>query len=110
NYIGTDVTGTQAIPNGSFFGNYGVEFADSASNNTLSANLIRFNRGPGVVVSSGSGDRITANFIADNGHLGIDLNHDGVTPNDTKDPDTGPNALQNFPMLNNFSAAGVISG
>ena len=34
-----------------------------------------------------------------NGNLGIDLGGDGITPNDTNDPDGGPNNLQNFPVI-----------
>ena len=37
--------------------------------------------------------------ILSNGSLGIDLGGDGVTPNDTGDADSGPNNLQNFPVL-----------
>ena len=42
---------------------------------------------------------IVANSIAFNGQLGIDLDGDGVTPNDPGDLDRGPNGLQNFPKL-----------
>src|SRR5205807_4559515 len=35
-----------------------------------------------------------------------DLNRDGVTPNDSCDPDPGPNNLQNFPVITNASTAG----
>src|SRR5207302_5154416 len=38
--------------------------------------------------------------------LGIDLGADGVTPNDTKDPDTGPNSLQNFPAITSALVTG----
>jgi hypothetical protein len=34
-----------------------------------------------------------------NGGLGIDLNDDGVTPNDNNDPDTGANEELNFPVI-----------
>jgi hypothetical protein len=43
--------------------------------------------------------RITNNRIFGNDQLGIDLNEDGVTPNDEDDHDVGPNELQNFPVL-----------
>ena len=33
--------------------------------------------------------------------MGIDLEDDGVTANDNLDSDTGPNGLQNFPVISN---------
>jgi parallel beta-helix repeat protein len=35
--------------------------------------------------------------------FGIDLNHDGVTPNDPCDADSGPNLLQNFPLISSVT-------
>jgi hypothetical protein len=37
--------------------------------------------------------------VYSNGGLGIDLGDDGVTPDDKRDADAGPNDLQNFPFL-----------
>jgi parallel beta-helix repeat protein len=92
-------------------------------NDEAGANLIAFNGGDGVQVTGGRdsvfavGNRILSNSIYSNGNLGIDLDGgegfsnpdaDGVTPNDRKDPDTGPNRLQNFPRLT--SATTTASG
>ena len=51
-----------------------------------------------------TGIAILSNTIVANGGLGIDLNDDGVTLNDPGDPDTGPNNLQNFPVVTNAVA------
>src|SRR5262249_55264845 len=48
------------------------------------------------------GNSILGNRLFSNVGLGIDLNFDAVTANDTGDVDGGPNQLQNFPVL--FSA------
>ncbi len=47
-----------------------------------------------------------ANSIFDNGELAVDLMADGPTANDRLDEDTGPNFLQNFPILEYAAAAG----
>jgi hypothetical protein len=53
-----------------------------------------------VVLSQGQMNRIRSNSIYGNTGLGIDLNNDGVTPNDgAGDPDSGGNGLQNFPVI-----------
>ncbi|MGH2709593.1 MAG: hypothetical protein ACRDH9_00100, partial [Actinomycetota bacterium] len=44
------------------------------------------------------------NSIFGNDGLGIDLKNDGVTANDMDDPDSGPNALQNFPVITSAQA------
>lgn len=67
------------------------------------ANEIAFQETNGVRVSgSARGVLIRANAIHDNGALGIDLvgtSGFGVTLNDLRDPDSGGNQLQNYPLL-----------
>jgi hypothetical protein len=77
------------------------------------ANVIAFHSLAGVGIEGGS-SRITIsrNSIFANA-FGIDLdfvrdNPDRITPNDPGDPDTGPNLLQNFPILT--SASSVAGG
>ncbi len=110
NFIGTNATGTAAVPNS----RHGVWITNSASNNSIggtmtgAGNVIAFNLGDGIFVESGVGNAILGNSIFSNAGLGIDLAPDGVTPNDTGDGDTGPNNLQNFPVLTQAtSLAGV---
>jgi hypothetical protein len=70
------------------------------------ANVIANNAEEGVKVSS-AGDinnLISQNSIYANGKLGINLvggaeDANGVTANDTNDSDTGPNLLQNYPVV-----------
>ena len=101
NFIGTDVTGTAALGN-----NGGLRITNGAVNNTIggtiagAGNTIAYNDDDGVQVSSfGPGNAILSNSIFSNTGLGIDLDPNGVNPNDAGDPDTGPNNRQNFPML-----------
>ncbi|HET9711103.1 MAG TPA: Calx-beta domain-containing protein, partial [Pyrinomonadaceae bacterium] len=114
NLIGLNALGTGQLPNTI----NGIVFSD-ASNNTVggtqagAGNKIGFNGGTGVVVFSGTGNSIRGNAIFSNGALGIDLgnntfpqNANGVTPNDPNDPDTGPNNLQNFPVLTSVMSIG----
>ena len=63
------------------------------------------NGGDGVEVAGALSveNTIRSNSIFGNGGLGIDLGTSGVTPNDPDDPDSGPNDLQNFPVLNPIS-------
>ncbi len=100
NYIGTDFSGTQYRGN-----DIGVFIF--ASNNTVGGttagerNTISANAGSGVSIygDTATGNRILQNSIFSNGGLGIDLGDDGPTANDPADVDTGPNNLQNNPVL-----------
>jgi CSLREA domain-containing protein len=106
NYIGTDRTGVGEVGNGQW--GVIVDGIDNTIGGTKAGaeNVIAFNgdfgSNDGVAVSddaSNVGNRILGNSIFANINLGIDLGLGGVTPNDPKDPDSGPNALQNFPVI-----------
>ena len=105
NYIGTDPAGTAALRN-----NTGVVAPANVDGNQVMFNRIAFNNNDGVALTdTGGGDTpgvsiaIVENDIFANGDLGIDLGPSGITPNDTNDPDAGPNFLQNFPTLTSVS-------
>ena len=76
--------------------------AISGNNNIIggtvsgAGNLIESNR-TGVVIRSGTGNSILSNSIYSNSVVGIGF--PGIVNNDTGDADTGPNNLQNFPVL-----------
>lgn len=118
NFIGTDATGTLPLGNGSVGGVFISDgFSGPASNNLIggmipgAGNVIAFNAGDGVVIESNQGFNptgiaILGNSIHSNGALGIDLADDGVTANDVDDPDTGPNDLQNFPVITSVTTGG----
>ncbi len=80
----------------------GVKIAAGAVNNHLFQNVIGFNT-RGIYVEPGepyaTGNRFQGDVIYLNTGLGIDLGGDGVTPNDVGDADSGPNNLQNYPVL-----------
>lgn len=77
--------------------------------NVVTDNTITGNRGAGVSVTGNNAadNSIHANRIWDNGGLGIDLGATGVTANDPGDTDTGPNGLQNFPVVVSVSGNAV---
>jgi hypothetical protein len=120
NHIGTDASGMTAMPNG-----LGIRVSYSASGapqdtqigGAGTGNVIAFNDGAGIVVVAGiasnSGDfvapagvDIQENAIFSNGALGIDLEDDGVTPNDAGDVDGGANERQNFPVVTGLTPMG----
>ncbi len=106
NLIGTDVTGTIAMGN-----RHGVVL-HTAHDNTIGGtgsgegNVIAHSTLRGVAVAVGTGNVISGNSIHSNAQLGIDLEFDGVTPNDTDDLDTGGNGLQNYPVMTSAVNAG----
>jgi hypothetical protein len=107
NTIGMDPSRGIALGNGGS----GVRLVNDASSNSIggglaTTNLIAFNGVDGVQVESGVSNAIRANSMFANGGLGIDLQADGVTANDSQDPDVGPNALQNFPLLSAVTTTG----
>ena len=101
NFVGTNTSATLNLGNALA----GV-FIENSLNNTIggaagSGNCIRFNR-KGVVVAAGDwsmGNSVTYNAVWSNQLIQIDLGHDGSTPNDVGDVDTGPNGFQNTAIL-----------
>lgn len=97
NLIGLDATGTAPL------GNLceGIVIVNTPGNRVIE-NVIAFNGNNGVLVAGDPAinNQISQNRIFSNGKLGLDLQGDvGVSPNDDVDHDTGPNNLQNFPVL-----------
>jgi hypothetical protein len=121
NIIGADITGTQPLGNS---GGILINGHDNTVGGTDSnaRNIIAFNGGNVPVCNASSAgiwvhnapainNALLGNSIFSNAGLGIDLEFDGdpncgVDPNDTGDADTGPNNLQNFPVLETVSNSG----
>ena len=122
NFIGTDFTGTNALANGfanvALWGGSTGNFVGGTGAGT--GNVIAFAGSVGVVVydSNTTNNSIRGNSIFNNGGLGIDLAgasdvYPYVTPNDVGDADTGPNNLQNFPIITNvfgYAASSIVLG
>ena len=119
NVIGMNAAVNAAIPNAYS----GIILFGGAQNNLIGSsitgagNVIAFNVFAGIDVfdSTTTGNDFNANSIFSNGALGINLiggseNGFGVTANDLNDPDTGPNQLQNYPVLTSANSGAVIQG
>ena len=109
NYIGVDAGGVAALGNRS-----GVAVSGGAWNNRIGGtgagqgNVIANSTvGAGVTTNGGgTGNIFSGNRIYANAGLGIDLEDNGVTPNDAGDADGGDNRRQNFPVLATANVVG----
>ncbi|MET0646923.1 MAG: Calx-beta domain-containing protein, partial [Pyrinomonadaceae bacterium] len=108
NRIGTDAAGTVPIANTQ------AGILSESDDNQIggdaagAGNLIAFNEA-GVLVQNTSSvnNDVRGNSIFSNAQLGIGFSFNNApTPNDRLDPDTGPNKLQNFPVLTSASSSG----
>ncbi len=111
NIIGGSTAGDRNIISGN--GSHGVRIGDTGTdNNVVRGNNIGSdvngsggigNAFSGVIVHDGASmNSIRGNSIFANLSLGIDLGEDGVTSNDSADADSGPNKLQNYPVISLF--------
>lgn len=126
NYIGTDWSGTQPLPNGTptsqntIYGG-GIQMSSASSTGADAiiggfgdgeANLIAYNQGAGIAVAYndlGESFDSRANVIHHNRGVGganIDIGAPGPTPNDADDADSGANNVQNWPEIVSASQAG----
>lgn len=106
NFIGVTRDGWP-LPNGSD----GVRTSTSGGLIYVFWNVIAYNGGAGVFVSGeGTVDLgLSYNSIYENVRLGIDLAPEGISnPNDFSDADTGPNQLQNYPILGSVGGQGGV--
>ncbi|SHJ53027.1 Calx-beta domain-containing protein [Pseudozobellia thermophila] len=89
----------------------GMGILTNGNTATIFQNRIYSNAGQGVVVTAGISNTISRNSMYANGttvpSLGIDLNGDGVTLNDNGDGDSGPNGLNNFPIITGAYISGT---
>ncbi len=115
NLIGTDATGTGPLGNlddGIFGGrNTTVGGTGAGEGNVIAFNGLRgiSNNGPVGTANSYRGNSIHSNGTSGSPFtpgLGIELGPAGPNANDPGDSDTGPNNLQNFPIITSVMAAG----
>lgn len=120
NTIGTDLTGT--IPLGNALD--GIYVVEAGVSGGIRYNTIAANHRNGIRINASSffyDTLIATNSIFGNDALGINLQLSDqlqpgyesawnvVTPNDVGDGDSGPNRLQNFPVITNVSTSAGIT-
>ncbi len=113
NHFGTAADGVSPLPS---YQGLSVENDAVATVGGVAAgagNVIANHTLAGVTVKNTAHVAIRHNSIYGNGmdpttisHPGIDLNGDEVTPNDPGDTDSGPNNLQNFPVIGSVAISG----
>ncbi len=114
NIIGLAVDRATPMPNGWYgvsIGRYGLIWKlGHARENVIVSDTIASNGRCGVMIlehpidnANADRNRITQNSIYANGWLGIDLDDDGMTPNDVGDPDQRANQQLNMPVIANAS-------
>ena len=111
NDVGVAVDGTTIMGNDGPGVRIDNSIALVGGTNAGEGNVIANNRtGIAVIAASTAtilGNSITQNDTLGGGMLGIDLDEDLVTVNDAGDADSGPNALQNYPLLTLASQLGT---
>ncbi|MDB6034906.1 MAG: hypothetical protein JWM16_5244 [Verrucomicrobiales bacterium] len=115
NLIGTAIGGLGPL------GNFGAgiaigpdsEVPGAPDNNFIgtiapgTGNVIAYNSQAGVLAKTGFKNSIRGNSIYSNVGLGIDLGGDGFSPNDPGDGDSGPNEMQNSPVVTSAVSDGA---
>jgi CSLREA domain-containing protein len=111
NLIGLNSTGDGDL--GNSLEGVDVSGVGTVVDNLIENNFIAYNRNGVLVRGTATGTRITGNRIFSNDSLGIDLLPSSgeplgtPTPNDPDDSDSGPNDLQNFPVLSDAGAGSI---
>jgi uncharacterized repeat protein (TIGR01451 family) len=107
NYIGLDVAGTTAVPNGS----HGILVTGTAAGNEIGeplGNVIASNSKGILLNTTGIGNVMRRNAIRNNSLEAIDLGGDGPTANDATDSDSGAaNNKQNYPTVSSAKINGA---
>jgi hypothetical protein len=93
NNIGMNPAKTGTLGNATI----GIRF-QAVTDSLVERNLIAGHQAAVAVELTSQGNVIRRNEMFANA-LGIDLRNDGPTPNDTNDLDSGPNELQNHPVI-----------
>ena len=104
NFVGVGRDG-RSLPNGA----YGILVMNRSTRNRIGPGNTIANNPVGVRVQDSGTDNntVTRNSIFANGGLGIDLDPNGVNPNDVGDGDSGANQQLNFPLLGTATSTSV---